>query len=36
MSVGCPVCGHPDLDSDNAVAMQAWPQKPWTVWGVGA
>lgn len=36
MCIACPVCRHPDLELDNAVVMQAWPQKPWTTWGVGA
>jgi hypothetical protein len=35
MRISCPICGHAGLESDNAVAMQAWPSKPWTNWGVG-
>jgi DNA integrity scanning protein DisA with diadenylate cyclase activity len=36
MSIDCPICDYADLESDNAVAMHAWPRKPWTNWGVGA
>jgi DNA integrity scanning protein DisA with diadenylate cyclase activity len=32
LSIDCPVCATPGLDSDNAYEMHAWPQKPWTSW----
>jgi DNA integrity scanning protein DisA with diadenylate cyclase activity len=32
LSIDCPVCETPGLDSDSAFEMHAWPQKPWTSW----
>jgi DNA integrity scanning protein DisA with diadenylate cyclase activity len=36
ISVECPICRSPGLESDNALAMHAWPRKPWTERRVGA